>query len=308
MLDSRDICFSILSNLGYGVFYISTNYEILFWNAEAERITGYTQVDMLHRNCDILQHQDKDGIAICGERCLMMEVMSSQKQGGVRAYLVHKDGHRVPVFIQAFPIVEGHKTQGALQVFTDDAHKKFASHPFTKLLKIANTDALTGLLNRRSMEFKIKRQLCHAVPPNEPFGILFLDVDNFKQINDQHGHYIGDAVLIKLAQLFRKAVSYCGQIGRWGGEEFVGICQGERANELLDVASDIHSMLRDTDFFTAEGCVFPVTISIGATLVQANDSMESLIARADALMYIGKGNGKNCTVADCGGSIKIIPA
>lgn len=306
-MDSRDVCFFILSNLKYGVLYLNTDHKILFWNTEAERITGYTQQDMLNGTCERLRHQDKNGGAICGEKCLMTEVMRSQKPGGIQAYLIHKDGHRVPAFIQAFPIVENSKTQGALQVFTDDARKKFANHPFTRLLKIANTDALTGLLNRRGVESKIKHQLRYMGVSDKPFGILFLDVDDFKRINDRHGHYIGDAVLIKMAQLFRKAVAEHGQIGRWGGEEFVGICWGECRRSLLDAASQIHVMLRDTNFYTAEGKAFSVTVSIGTTAARTDDSVESLVARADALMYIGKGNGKNCTVTDCDGAAEIIP-
>jgi diguanylate cyclase (GGDEF)-like protein len=128
-------------------------------------------------------------------------------------------------------------------------------------------------------------------------GLLFIDVDNFKQVNDTLGHQTGDALLSMVAQTIVNNLRPFDITGRWGGEEFVcvirnidlqGICElGERLRFLIE-----HS------FITVNEQAVRVTVSIGATLIQVHDTMTTVIQRADALMYQSKQQGKNRIIAD----------
>lgn len=305
-MDERNLCFEILSCLYYGIYYINYKHEVLFWNQEAERITGYTADEMKAGSCELLRHQDKNGICICGANCLMSEVMVEQKPAGIQAYLLHKDDHRVPVSIQAIPVIRDGVSVGALQFFTDDTQKEFGSHQPTRLLKIANTDALTGLQNRRSIEHRLEARLSHLRQCGQPFWLLFLDIDNFKQINDRYGHNTGDLVLTKIAELFRAVAGAHDVVGRWGGEELMGIFLPQAGKTPADISERLHSLLRETAFCSSgEERIF-LTVSIGATAAKPGDNVEFLVDRVDRLMYYGKKHGKNCTATDYSGKIHLI--
>jgi diguanylate cyclase (GGDEF)-like protein len=159
----------------------------------------------------------------------------------------------------------------------------------------ARTEPLTGLLNRRAFLAELRRRLDRLQHAGEPGGaLLFIDLDNFKPVNDLLGHEAGDTALIAVANLLRELVRPTDLIGRYGGDEFVawldgadaGIA-GQRAASLCASAGLLPSLLRSGPA--------ALTFSIGCAprRLGGGESVEALLARADAAMYAAKRAGRN---------------
>jgi len=125
-----------------------------------------------------------------------------------------------------------------------------------------------------------------------PFGILFMDIDHFKKVNDLHGHDIGDKVLIMVSNTFMKNVRASDIVGRWGGEEFLAIIPNITEEQLHFTANKLRVLVEQSGFSLYSDIV-QVTVSIGATLAQPKDTTETLLERADKLLYYSKANGRN---------------
>ncbi|MEK1906135.1 MAG: GGDEF domain-containing protein [Pseudomonas sp.] len=158
----------------------------------------------------------------------------------------------------------------------------------------ANVDTLTGCFNRRWLEHVFERESTRCAFNDHPLCMLMLDVDHFKPYNDQHGHLAGDYALCLVAHTLRNQLRPKDSMARYGGEEFVillpeideveGRSIGERLRQSLEQVSS---------FYSPVGVLPGVTVSIGLAQMQPKDSLEALIARADAALYSAKQQGRN---------------
>jgi diguanylate cyclase (GGDEF)-like protein len=162
-----------------------------------------------------------------------------------------------------------------------------------KLHRMAMTDPLTGIANRRRIEELARRALAHAGASGEPMCVLVLDVDHFKAVNDAFGHAVGDQVLVRVAQACKQALRRFDLLGRFGGEEFLVVLP----DTPLDVAMQIAERLRHKVESLPLGNLAPglqVTASVGAAELDADaDDLPELIRRADTAMYRAKDGGRN---------------
>lgn len=162
-----------------------------------------------------------------------------------------------------------------------------------RLEKEAETDFLTGFLNKRALRNLLIVELERIIRYGKPMSVIFLDVDNFKSYNDTFGHVAGDIVLQKTAEIIKNSIRLVDVAGRYGGEEFVIILPGTPAEGALAVAERIRK--------TIESYPFPrrkVTVSMGVASAQKNDSLDSLLIRADQACYQAKMQGKNRVCLD----------
>jgi diguanylate cyclase (GGDEF)-like protein len=204
-------------------------------------------------------------------------------------YLLHRDGHRLPVLIRAAPLTdEKGEIIGAVEVFSDNAARLALAHRVQDLQKKALLDSLTDLPNRRFIEMQLRSKLDEM----ERYGFLFIDIDHFKEINDRNGHDVGDKVLQMLARTMNNSLRPFDVLGRWGGEEFVAVTPNVDVDALSTIGNRLRSLVEKSRF-TAGSRVIRVTVSIGATLSKRDDSEEELIKRADQLMYKSKAAGRN---------------
>lgn len=129
------------------------------------------------------------------------------------------------------------------------------------------------------------------------FGVVFMDIDDFKFVNDTYGHSIGDKVLLMVSHTVANLLRHFDAFIRWSGDEFIIYLSDVNAREdLWAFAERIRNMVQ-CSFITLDGIRLSVSVSIGATLIRAEDTLESAIERADALMYMSKAKGGNqCTV------------
>lgn len=162
-----------------------------------------------------------------------------------------------------------------------------------ELHRLATTDVLTQSSNRRHFFECARREFEHARQYGSPLAFLLLDLDDFKKINDQYGHQLGDQVLQRLAQCGANALRRGDLFGRIGGEEFAALFPGCEPDIALQVAERLQREVQRLSF-QHDGASFGITVSQGLTSLRAADAnLEALYARADAAMYLAKRQGKN---------------
>lgn len=289
--------FELLNNLYEALYIVDKDCKILYWSKGAELTTGYSQQEVIGRNCsDILSHIDENGNVLCDRDCPLKMSMSDGRIYEIEAFLRHKDGHRVPVSIRTFPI-SNDNASGTVEVFVDNSSRIAFLHRIEELQRLVIIDHLTGLTNRRFIEMSLEARLSEMKRYGWSFGVLFIDIDNFKNINDLYGHETGDNVLRMIAQTFINNSRPFDTTGRWGGEEFVSIILNVDRERLFDVANRMR-MLIEQSVMTIGSDLIKVTVSIGATMANSEDTVEDIIRRADRLMYHGKISGKNRVIID----------
>ena len=161
-----------------------------------------------------------------------------------------------------------------------------------ELEMLASTDPLTGLYNRRKFNHVLKSEMSRFQRYGQPLCLLLADIDNFKLINDTHGHDVGDDVLTAFAILFNQNVRETDSVARWGGEEFMVLTIESDLPKAKIVAEKLVKAIREMDF----SVVGKVTASIGVTVIEAGDSIETLSKRADQALYTAKNKGRDCVV------------
>lgn len=161
------------------------------------------------------------------------------------------------------------------------------------LKRLAYTDALTGIANRRQMELVISNEVLREQRYGRPFSIILVDIDNFKTVNDNYGHDVGDSVLQDLAETLQSRIRASDHVGRWGGEEFVVVTPETELKEACALAEYICEHVRTVALLKAH----PLTLSLGVASFQADDSVTSLVKRADEALYAAKQGGKNQVVS-----------
>ncbi|MEY4979858.1 MAG: hypothetical protein RLZZ352_2128 [Pseudomonadota bacterium] len=161
-----------------------------------------------------------------------------------------------------------------------------------ELARIATTDALTGIWNRRHALQMASTFKSHMGRYGHPLSLLLLDIDHFKSINDGYGHPAGDAVLVALTQRIQSAVRDADVFARWGGEEFVLLSPSCNLNQALQMAEKLRTLVEATPFEMA-GQPKRVTISLGVAELERDESLERLFQRVDAALYAAKAGGRN---------------
>lgn len=162
----------------------------------------------------------------------------------------------------------------------------------TELTRLALTDNLTGLANRAQMNQNLHKEFSRFERYNKKFGIIILDIDHFKRVNDNYGHDIGDQVLVKLSAQIEQSIRENDSVSRWGGEEFLICCTNIEAEGIFQVAETIRKMIYTYDF----GSSGRITASLGCAIIERGENVSELIKRADVALYAAKNNGRNQTV------------
>ena len=172
--------------------------------------------------------------------------------------------------------------------------------PIRKLLQHAHFDPLTDLYNRRAFSDISKKLLLYSKEHKLPVCIAMMDIDDFKNINDTHGHNVGDELLVAIAGRFRSALSEKDIIGRYGGEEFIVLLTDATPQQGLEVCERLRTTISDSPIVSAVG-LLNTTVSIGlAPILDYTLDMEKSLYKADQALLIAKNAGKNQVVLDAG--------
>lgn len=164
--------------------------------------------------------------------------------------------------------------------------------------RLASTDPLTGLWNRRFFRLACKKELARCVRDGQPFSLLVADIDHFKRINDRHGHLTGDAVLCAIAEAIQSDLRPFDLLGRWGGEEFVVLLPECATPGALEVAERLRKGVQAATHASPDETDIQVTLSLGvATCHGPEDVLDDIFRRADDALYQAKAAGRNRALA-----------
>ncbi len=300
MFTQESLSSQLLDQLSDGVYCIDHSRKILYWNKGAENLSGYSREEVLGKSCwdQILLHQGSQDSHYEFGCCPLIQTMKDGQYRQEDIFLSHKNGQRLPIVAKISPLQndEG-KVIGVIEAFSDNTSKYTLLQRMKEIEDMAMHDPLTRLANRRYLEETINSKLEELRRNNWPFGVLFIDIDQFKQINDNYGHDVGDEVLKHIANTLNSNNRPFDINGRWGGEEFVSLVSNVNIENLYRVAERYRKKLHSTPL-ELNGTVFRPTVSIGATVAHADDCIETLIKRADNLMYQSKSQGRNCVSID----------
>jgi len=163
----------------------------------------------------------------------------------------------------------------------------------TRLKNLAMIDRLTQVLNRYAIDKEIDYYIAVAQRHDMPFSLLMLDIDYFKKINDNYGHYIGDVVLKNTSKLLNKNIRKIDKLGRWGGEEFIIILHATTQTRAVQKAEELRKVIEKNTIDEK----YKITASIGVTSYRQDDTKSSLFTRVDDALYRAKEKGRNCVIA-----------
>lgn len=290
----------VLDNLYDGVYFVDTERTILYWNNGAEKLTGYGATEVTGKHCwnNVLMHVDDLGTSQCLDGCPLHKSMQTGIQTEAEIFLQHKAGHRVPVRVRVTPVRDGEgKVIGAVEIFNDNSEKLSALNMIEELQRKVFIDPLTEVANRRYIDTVLPARFDEMTRYGWDFGVVMMDIDHFKAVNDNHGHEIGDQALKMVARTLLNSSRSSDIIGRWGGEEFIAIVSNVTSLQLRKGAERYRSLVEHSSLPAGDYSV-NLTISIGATLVVPGDTPASIIKRADKLMYESKTRGRNLVTSD----------
>jgi diguanylate cyclase len=162
----------------------------------------------------------------------------------------------------------------------------------SQLSEVVRIDQLTGVLNRRGMDDAFSTEIARYRRSGELLSVALLDIDNFKSLNDQHGHAAGDSALKHLAGVVKRTVRPTDIVTRMGGEEFVVILPNTNLDEAVTTMSRLQRALTK-EYFLGNNQKLLITFSAGVALFQNEDDVSSILLRADQAMYLAKKSGKN---------------
>lgn len=274
----------LLNNLLEGAYIVDAQRCILFWNAAAEKLTGFKAEEVTGRFChdDILDHRNEQGRKLCtGEDlCPLLRALQTGQAIEERVFLKRKDG----VKLRALPLDENR----AIEFFQLDEIDELVDRIEKDILK----DPLLGIYNRKALEQELAKLLSMKKRQGVESGVIFFDIDDFKMINDTHGHAAGDRVLVSMASTVAASLRRSDFFARYGGEEFVVLMPATRLEEAAKAAERLRVLVSTVKVpFNSKTITF--TVSAGVTGLRVEDTVESCLERADRLMYESKKQGKN---------------
>jgi len=285
-----------MSHLYEGVYIVDKKRKIVFWNSGSEQITGYLAKEVVDAHCydNILQHIDGSGKRLCLEGCPLHDTLATGKVNENEVFLHHKNGHRVPVSVKTMPLYDdAGSIVAAVEVFTDSRFKQDQYDENKQLKRLLELDGLTKIYNRNYLEFNLVSSQAEYKQFNMTFGLLFIDIDHFKNINDTYGHNIGDEVLKMVVNTVSANIRSEDVFGRWGGEEFIIVLKRVDLEILKHIAEKLLITVRNSAYKTEDSKEIRVTVSIGGSIYQLSEPIEALVERADALMYESKQAGRD---------------
>ena len=269
----------------------------LWISQNCESFLGVPREDLIGENAYQLFHPD-DLERITGDHADTLQVASSR----VTYRLRQGDGSYRWAETRSFL---NHAPDGAVRLvaITRDVHDQIIEQERARrverrlnqrLIELASTDPLTKLMNRLNGDTTLRREFSRVSRSGNHLSVILADIDHFKSINDRFGHPVGDDVLVGVARVMQDVVRENDSLCRWGGEEFLLILPDTTADDALILAERVRTAVGHAENPTGE----PVTLSAGIAGVRAEDTVESLIDRADAALYRAKEDGRNRVITE----------
>lgn len=281
-----------LRSIGDGVITVDAAGAVDSLNPPAERMTGWTEAEARGRPLSevfrLVDEATREPVS-----CGLPEGGNSRRGGGVTSgvRLLHRQGREFPVEDTVSAIRDpGGESRGAIIVFHDVTQLRTMAR---ELSWQASHDPLTGLVNRREFERRLADMVETARDQDKRHGLLYLDLDKFKAVNDQCGHVAGDELLRQLAAVMQARIRGSDTLARLGGDEFGVLLEVCPLNQAIRIASGLCEVVRDSRFEWRGGS-YAVGASVGLVPIDGRSGkVEDLMEAADAACYAAKSRGGN---------------
>jgi diguanylate cyclase (GGDEF)-like protein/PAS domain S-box-containing protein len=294
MFNESSLHREILDSLQDAVYFVDRQRVIMFWNVGAERISGYSRLQVLGRACydNLLMHIDDEGKSVCEVDCPLANTMQDGKPREMHLYLHHADGTRVPVWVRVAPLftAEGEIT-GAVEIFSDRPSLAGSFDRVQDLERMAAVDPQMNIANRRYSEAHLSARLEEARELGVSLGLLMVGLDNFHRVHQTYGREIGVRVLQMVSATLLHNLRPFDFIGRWDSEEIIILFSNVDESGMAERAEALR-MLVDRSFLMV-GKPIRVTVSIGGSFYTLEDNLESWVNRARLLMERSRSLGRN---------------
>jgi len=285
----------ILDNLHEGIYILDANRIITLWNHGAELITGFKCSEVIGRQCseDILIDVGTQGLIMCKEQCPMKQTLQDGRSRQLEAYLQHKEGYRLPVRMKMFPIKdESGCITGVAETFTDISPKVLLPQKTRELARMGLLDPLTKLGNRAYIELHLRSRLREMKQYRLPFGIAMFEIDSLQEISDNFGREAGKQLRHMVTQTILNNIRFFDIMGRWDGERYMLIILNIDESKLDLVANKLRLLVAQSHAMVSSR-MQSTTISVGATMVDNQDTVETLVNRATEFLAYSQRGGRN---------------
>jgi len=301
----RDIMHAI-DTLDKDIGTLNRQVSVLFLNGSRDEASKILLSEVLPKTAPLLSHLSEltQMQRLDVEKTLLLASQEAES-GRTRITIFSIFAVLVSLTVTFIAIWYGRKLSGQLQDMNSYLEEKIYERTESlldtqkellednsELTRMALTDNLTGLSNRTHMNQILHKEFSRFERHSQCFGIIMLDIDHFKSINDKFGHDAGDTVLKKLASIFEGAIRSSDFIARWGGEEFLICCTTIEEEDLLPIAETIRQLVANTDFEHKQ----QITASLGCAAIVKGETIGDLIKRADVALYEAKNNGRNLSI------------
>ncbi len=278
---------SVFANTLDGIVVTDRNLNVIKSNEAFHKILGYTSAEIAGQNVRILSADQQDGV-------FQQKVWESIKEkGGWQGEVLdrHKDGRKIPIWLSISTIQNAKgEVDRYIATMYDISDQKLSQE---RINYLAHYDALTGLPNRTLFMDRFAHALSQAKRQKHSLVLMFIDLDNFKHINDTYGHPVGDDLLCKVAERLRRVTRSSDTVGRQSGDEFMVLIEDAMSESAIRSTAQnvLNELIKPLDL--GVGNMF-VSASIGiATFPGDGDNIESLLKHADLAMYKAKETGRN---------------
>ncbi len=263
--------------------------RITFWNAAAERLFGYSIEEILgQRLHPMLAPPDAQASHTAAFGQFVATGTGNLVDRTTELTARCRDGAELPVELALSAVqIKGHWC--GIGIVRDISERKRAEQA---LQRLAETDTLTGIANRRKFDETLRVEMNRTQRYALPMSLMMLDIDHFKLVNDRYGHPVGDAVIVEFSRLISANIRAQDFFSRWGGEEFAILVTNNDCDDAKLLAEKLRRLVAEH--------VFPdvgqLTASLGLATCEPNETIESLVARADRALYQAKAGGRNRVV------------
>lgn len=303
MISVNRILCDILDNINEGIVILNENQEIVFWNKYIEDLTQMKEEKVLnisiyeaiptlkkHYFIKIMDSVWQDGRKMFFSAAMHKDLLDFNKNINLRISKIER--HNLSyILIEFINVTNDFLRIKQLKKYLKNLfvlNKKLKEKEQT-IKRLAYYDGLTGLANR-ILFFKIADKLFeNAKKTNRLLGIMFIDIDKFKLINDNHGHKVGDEILVQVAKILKESIRKEDIAARFGGDEFLILFPYIKSYDAcIDIATKLNERVKKMNCLILDT---EISLSIGISLLSNNDSIDELIINADKAMYNAKHEG-----------------